>query len=130
MTSFNEIDGIPATGNKWLLTDLLRREWGFKGFIVTDYTSINEMINHGIVKNEYEAGELALKAGVDMDMQGSVYATQLKKLVTDKKISIRAIDQAVYRVLEAKYKLGLFKDPYRYNDSAKAKEVIMSPEKA
>ncbi|MGN7720575.1 beta-glucosidase BglX [Chitinophaga sp. 22620] len=129
MTSFNEIDGIPATGNKWLLTDLLRKEWGFKGFIVTDYTSINEMINHGIVKNEYEAGELALKAGVDMDMQGSVYATQLKKLVTDKKISIQAIDQAVYRVLEAKYKLGLFKDPYRYNDSAKAKEVIMSPEK-
>lgn len=129
MTSFNEIDGIPATGNKWLLTELLRKEWGFKGFVVTDYTSINEMINHGIVKNEYEAGELALKAGVDMDMQGSVYATQLKKLVTDKKISMQAIDQAVYRILEAKYKLGLFKDPYRYNDSVKAKEVIMSAEK-
>ncbi|RPD41126.1 beta-glucosidase BglX [Chitinophaga barathri] len=129
MTSFNEIDGIPATGNKWLLTDLLRKEWGFKGFVVTDYTSINEMINHGIVKDEYEAGELALKAGVDMDMQGSVYATQLKKLVADKKISIQTIDQAVYRVLEAKYKLGLFKDPYRYSDSVKAKEVIMSPEK-
>ncbi|WP_346316050.1 beta-glucosidase BglX [Chitinophaga sp. YIM B06452] len=129
MTSFNEIDGIPATGNKWLLTDLLRKEWGFKGFVVTDYTSINEMINHGIVKNEYEAGELALKAGVDMDMQGSVYATQLKKLVADKKISMQTIDQAVYRILEAKYKLGLFKDPYRHNDSVKAKEVIMSAEK-
>ncbi|MBO9154849.1 beta-glucosidase BglX [Chitinophaga sp. MAH-28] len=129
MTSFNEIDGIPATGNKWLLTELLRKEWGFKGFVVTDYTSINEMINHGIVKNEYEAGELALKAGVDMDMQGSVYATQLKKLVADKKISIQTIDQAVYRILEAKYKLGLFKDPYRFADSAHAREVIMSPEK-
>lgn len=129
MTSFNEIDGIPATGNKWLLTELLRKEWGFKGFVVTDYTSINEMINHGIVKDEYEAGELALKAGVDMDMQGSVYATQLKKLVADKKISVQTIDQAVYRILEAKYKLGLFKDPYRFADSARAREVIMSPEK-
>lgn len=129
MTSFNEVDGIPATGNKWLLTELLRKEWGFKGFVVTDYTSINEMIAHGVVKNEYEAAELALKAGVDMDMQGGAFATQLKKLVSDKKISIKQIDEAVYRVLEAKYKLGLFEDPYRGADSAKAREVIMSGEK-
>ncbi len=126
MTSFNEVDGIPATGNHWLMTELLREEWGFKGFVVTDYTAINEMIPHGIVKNEYEAGALALKAGVDMDMQGSVYATQLKKLLDDKKITLQDIDQAVYRVLEAKYKLGLFKDPYRGADSARAKKVIMS----
>lgn len=128
MTSFNEVDGIPATGNRWLLTELLRKEWGFKGFVVTDYTSINEMIPHGIVKNEYEAAELALKAGVDMDMQGSVYATQLKKLVTDKKIPVKLIDDAVYRVLEAKYKLGLFQDPYRYCDTQRAASVIMRPE--
>lgn len=126
MTSFNEIDGIPATGNHWLLSELLRKEWGFKGFVVTDYTSINEMIAHGIVKNEYEAGELALKAGVDMDMQGGVYAAQLKKLVRDKKISIQEIDRAVTRVLEAKHKLGLFTDPYLYCDSQRAEKQIMS----
>ncbi|WP_341838036.1 beta-glucosidase BglX [Chitinophaga pollutisoli] len=128
MTSFNEVDGIPATGNHWLLTDLLRKEWGFKGFVVTDYTSINEMIPHGIVKNEYEAAELALKAGVDMDMQGSVYATQLKKLVEAKKIPVKLIDEAVMRILEAKYKLGLFDDPYRYCDTQRAARVIMNPE--
>lgn len=128
MTSFNEVDGIPATGNHWLLTDLLRKEWGFKGFVVTDYTSINEMIPHGIVKNEYEAAELALKAGVDMDMQGSVYATQLKKLVEDKKVPVKLIDDAVMRILEAKYKLGLFQDPYRYCDTQRAAKVIMNGE--
>lgn len=128
MTSFNEVDGIPATGNHWLLTDLLRKEWGFKGFVVTDYTSINEMIPHGIVKNEYEAAELALKAGVDMDMQGSVYASQLKKLVEAKKIPVKLIDEAVMRILEAKYKLGLFDDPYRYCDTQRAARVIMNPE--
>ncbi|WP_343701281.1 beta-glucosidase BglX [Chitinophaga sp.] len=126
MTSFNEIDGIPATGNYWLLSELLRKEWGFKGFVVTDYTSINEMIPHGIVKDEYEAGALALKAGVDMDMQGSIYAGQLKKLVQHKKISMPEIDRAVTRVLEAKYKLGLFSDPYRYCDSQRAARQIMS----
>lgn len=126
MTSFNEVDGIPATGNYWLLSELLRKEWGFKGFVVTDYTSINEMIPHGIVKDEYEAGELALKAGVDMDMQGSIYAGQLKKLVQQKKISTQEIDRAVTRVLEAKYKLGLFSDPYRYCDSQRATQQIMS----
>jgi beta-glucosidase len=128
MTSFNEIDGVPATGNKWLLTELLRKEWGFKGFIVTDYTAINEMINHGVAANEYEAGALALNAGVDMDMQGSVFTTQLAKLLQDKKINLKTIDEAVYRVLEAKYNLGLFKDPYLYCDSVKAKQVIMNPE--
>jgi len=126
MTSFNEVDGIPATGNRWLLTDLLRKQWGFKGFVVTDYTSINEMILHGVAKNEYEAGGLAMNAGVDMDMQGSIYATQLKKLWQDKKITLQQIDAAVYRVLEAKYNLGLFSDPFRYCDSTRAQEVIMS----
>ena len=129
MTSFNEIDGVPATGNKWLLTDLLRKQWGFKGFVVTDYTSINEMINHGVGKDEYEVGALALNAGTDMDMQGSVYYSQLKKLVADKKVSMASIDAAVRRILEAKYKLGLFSDPYKYISEARAANNIMTAAK-
>lgn len=126
MTSFNEIDGVPATGNKWLLTDVLRKQWGFNGFVVTDYTAINEMIAHGAAKNEYEAGALALNAGVDMDMQGSVYTSQLAQLLKEKKISLREIDSAVYRILKAKYDLGLFKDPYRYCDTTRARKTILS----
>jgi len=129
MTSFNEIDGVPATGNKWLLTDLLRKQWGFKGFVVTDYTSINEMINHGVGKDDYEVGALALNAGTDMDMQGSVYYGQLKKLVADKKVSMASIDAAVRRILEAKYKLGLFTDPYKYISEARASNNIMTAAK-
>ncbi|WP_343669670.1 beta-glucosidase BglX [Chitinophaga sp.] len=128
MSSFNEIDGIPATGNKWLLTDLLRKQWGFKGFVVTDYTSITEMMAHGVGKDEYEVGELALKAGVDMDMQGSIYTRQLAKLVADKKLTIAQIDTCVYRVLSAKYDLGLFKDPYLYCDNDRAAREILTPE--
>lgn len=128
MTSFNEVDGIPATGNKWLMTELLRKQWGFKGFVVTDYTAINEMINHGVPKDEYEAAALALNAGVDMDMQGSVFATQLKKLLQDKKITLQLINDAVYRILAAKYDLGLFKDPFKYCDTVRAVKEIMSPE--
>ncbi|SEM23468.1 beta-glucosidase [Chitinophaga rupis] len=128
MTSFNEVDGIPATGNKWLMTELLRKQWGFKGFVVTDYTAINEMINHGVPKDEYEAAALALNAGVDMDMQGSVFATQLKKLLQDKKITLQLINDAVYRILAAKYDLGLFKDPFKYCDTVRAAKEIMSPE--
>ena len=128
MTSFNEIDGIPATGNKWLMTDLLRNQWGFKGFVVTDYTAINEMINHGVGANEYEVGALAINAGVDMDMQDSVYYNQLKKLVGDKKVAIATIDLAVKRVLEAKYKMGLFDDPYRFINEERASRQIMTKE--
>jgi beta-glucosidase len=126
MTSFNEVDGIPATANKWLMTDLLRTQWGFKGFVVTDYTAINEMINHGIGANEYEVGALAINAGVDMDMQGSVYYTHLKKLVEDKKVSIVTVDASVRRILEAKYKIGLFNDPYRYINDERAAKLIMT----
>ena len=127
MTSFNDIDGIPATGNKWLLTELLRKQWGFKGFVVTDYTAINEMINHSVAKDEFEAGALALNAGVDMDMQGGIYAGQLKRLLQQKKITQQQIDTAVYRVLAAKYDLGLFQDPFRYCDTTRARQEIMSP---
>ncbi|OMP80378.1 MULTISPECIES: beta-glucosidase BglX [unclassified Chitinophaga] len=127
MTSFNEVDGIPATGNKWLMTDLLRRQWGFKGFVVTDYTAINEMMAHG-VGDEYKVGELALNAGVDMDMQGSVYTRQLAKLVADKKITMAQVDTCVYRILSAKYDLGLFKDPYLYCDNERPAKEILTPE--
>lgn len=127
MSSFNEIDGIPATANKWLMTDLLRNQWGFKGFVVTDYTAINEMIAHGVGANEYEVGALAINAGIDMDMQGSVYYSQLKKLIDDKKVSMATVDQSVRRVLEAKYKLGLFDDPYRYINDERATKEILTP---
>ncbi len=127
MSSFNEVDGIPATANKWLMTDLLRTQWGFKGFVVTDYTAINEMIQHGVGANEYEVGALAINAGIDMDMQGSVYYSQLKKLLDDKKVTMATVDQSVRRVLEAKYKLGLFDDPYRFiNDERASKEILTS----
>lgn len=129
MTSFNEINGVPATASKWLFTDLLRRQWGFKGFVVTDYTAIPELINHGVAANEYQAGELAMNAGVDMDMQGEVYLHNLAKLLRDKKITMQQVNQSVRRVLEAKYKLGLFNDPYRYINEERAAKVIMSPDK-
>lgn len=116
MTAFNEINGIPATGNAWLLTELLRNRWGFNGLVVTDYTSINEMIPHGFGKNEYEVGRLALEAGVDMDMVGEVFVNQLQKLVEEEDggIAETRIDSACKRILEAKFRLGLMNDPFRY----------------
>ena len=112
MSSFNEINGIPATGNKWLLTDLLHKQWGFKGFVVTDYTAINEMTMHGLGDTQ-QVAKIALKAGVDMDMVGEGFLTTLEKSLKEKKVSMQEIDQACRRILEAKYKLGLFKDPYK-----------------
>ncbi len=126
MSSFNEINGVPATANKWLMTDLLRKQWGFKGFVVTDYTSINEMVNHGNVANEYEAGVAALNAGIDMDMQGAVYMTYLKSAVEKNDVKLADIDAAVYRILDAKWQLGLFENPYLYCDESRAKQTIMT----
>ena len=127
MTSFNIIDGIPATGNHWLLTELLRNQWGFKGFVVTDYTATNEMINHGM--GDLQAvSALALKAGTDMDMVGEGFITTLKKSLEEGKVTRKDIDLACRRVLEAKYKLGLFDDPYRYMNEERAKTDIMTPE--
>ncbi len=127
MTSFNVIDGIPSTGNHWLLTELLRNQWGFKGFVVTDYTAINEMINHGMGDLQ-TVSALALKAGTDMDMVGEGFLTTLKKSLDQGKISIKDIDIACRRVLEAKYKLGLFTDPYRYMNPERAKTDVLTPE--
>ncbi|MEI8114215.1 MAG: beta-glucosidase BglX [Bacteroidia bacterium] len=127
MASFNEIDGIPATANKWLLTDLLRKDWGFKGFVVTDYTAIMELQEHGI-GNLQEVSALSLKAGADMDMVSDGLLGTLKKSLDEKKVSQSEIDQACQRILEAKYKLGLFEDPYRYCDLNRAKTEIFTPE--
>jgi beta-glucosidase len=127
MTSFNVVDGVPATGNHWLLTELLRNQWGFKGFVVTDYTATNEMINHGM-GNLQEVSAQALKAGTDMDMVGEGFLTTLKKSLDEGKVTMKDIDLACRRVLEAKYKLGLFDDPYRYMNEQRAKTEVMTPE--
>lgn len=119
MASFNEVDGIPATGNKWLMDDVLRKQWGFGGFIVTDYTGINEMIDHGMGDLQ-TVSALALEAGIDMDMVGEGFLTTLHKSVNEGKITTAQIDAACRRILEAKYKLGLFDDPYRYCDPQRA----------
>lgn len=128
MTSFNDIDGIPATGNRWLLTDLLRRQWGFKGFVVSDYTSVNEMTNHGM--GDLQAvSALALKAGLDMDMVGEGFLTTLKKSLNEGKVTAKDIDLACRRVLEAKYKLGLFADPFKYTNTERAAKEVLSADK-
>lgn len=119
MTSFNEIDGIPATANRWLVTDLLRKQWGFKGFVVTDYTGINEMSDHGLGDLQ-TVSALALKAGVDMDMVGEGYLTTIKKSIDLGTLKVGDVDAACRRILEAKYKLGLFQDPYKYCDPERA----------
>jgi beta-glucosidase len=113
MASFNEVDGVPATANKFLMTDVLRKQWGFKGFVVTDYTGINEMIDHGMGDLQ-QTSALALKAGIHMDMVGEGFLTTLKKSLQEGKVTQKEIDDACRLILEAKYKLGLFEDPYRY----------------
>lgn len=128
MTSFNELDGIPASGNKYLLDQILRKEWGFKGFVVTDYTSLNEMIPHGVAANLKEAAALSANAGVDMDMQGLAYDEYLAQLVKEGKVSEKRIDDAVRLILEMKFRLGLFDDPYRYCNEELEKQVILSKE--
>jgi beta-glucosidase len=127
MSSFNVVDGVPATGNRWLLTDLLRRQWGFRGMVVSDYTSVNEMVNHGM--GDLQAvSALALKAGMDMDMVGEGFLTTLKKSLQEKKVTQMEIDLACRRILEAKYRLGLFDDPYRYISDTRASATILSAE--
>lgn len=128
MTSFNVVDGIPASGNKWLMDDLLRKQWGFNGLIVTDYTAINEMVKHG-VGDDKKVTELALNASVDMDMVGEEFLKYAEQLVNENKVDIKVIDSACRRVLEAKYKLGLFADPYRYVNEDRNKKEIMSADK-
>ncbi|SDF18400.1 beta-glucosidase [Mucilaginibacter pineti] len=127
MSSFNTVDGIPATGNQWLLTDVLRKQWGFKGFVVSDYTAVNEMESHGLGDLQ-TVSALALKAGLDMDMVGEGFLLTLKKSLAQGKVTRAEIDLACRRVLEAKYKLGLFDNPYKSMDEAKESKEVLSAE--
>lgn len=128
MSSFNIVDGVPATANRWLLNDLLRREWRFDGFVVTDYGSIGEMLNHGVSADLKSASAQALKAGTDMDMCSAGFLNTLEQSLADGKITIKDIDMACRRVLEAKYKLGLFANPYKYCDKKRRARDIFTKE--
>lgn len=124
MAAFNDVDGIPATGNKWLMTDLLRKDWGFDGFVVSDYTGITEMVDHGM-GDVQDVAALSVNAGVDMDMVSDAFMTTLVRSVEEGKVSEETIDTACRRILEAKYKLGLFEDPYKYCDLKRpAKQIF------
>ena len=127
MSSFNTVVYVPATGNRWLLTDVLRQQWKFDGFVVTDYGAINEMMNHGM-GNQQQVAALALKAGTDMDMCSEAFTATLEKSLQEGKVSMDEINQACRRVLEAKYKLGLFHDPYRYCDKKRRASDIYTAE--
>ena len=128
MASFNEINGVPASADKWLLTDVLRNEWGFNGFVVSDYTGVNELVPHGVAKDEKHAAQLAVNAGIDMDMTGSTFIKYLAESVQEGKVSEQTIDNAVRSILEMKFLLGLFDDPYRYLDEKRAQQNTMTPE--
>jgi len=126
MTSFNDINGVPATANKWLMTDVLRTQWGFQGVVVTDYTAVNELIDHGLGDLQAVSAR-SLKAGVEMDMVGEGFLTTLRKSLEEGKVTEAEIDRACRLVLEAKYKLGLFEDPFRYCNEERAKQAILHP---
>jgi beta-glucosidase len=126
MTSFNDINGVPATANKWLMTDLLRKQWGFDGFVVTDYTAVSELIDHGLGDLQ-QVSALSLKAGVEMDMVSEGFLNTLGKSLKEGKVTEEQINNACRLVLEAKYKLGLFDDPFRYCNDARAKKEILTP---
>ena len=128
MSSFNLIDYIPATANKWMMTDVLRKQWGFNGFVVTDYASIAEILQHGTAKDIQEASEQALKAGTDMDMCSNAFVKHLAKSIAEGKVSEEDVNITCRRILEAKYKLGLFSDPYRYCNTKRSKSEIYTAE--
>ena len=128
MTAFNELNGVPATANQYIFKDILRDEWGFNGFVVTDYTAINELVNHGYAENEKHAAELAINSGIDMDMMSGAYRRFLKELVIEGEVNETLINEACRKILIAKFKLGLFDDPYRYSNEQREGETIYRPE--
>ncbi|MBM2841319.1 MAG: glycoside hydrolase family 3 protein, partial [Bacteroidetes bacterium] len=128
MTSFNEIAGVPSSGSKFLMTDVLRGEWGFKGFVVSDWTAVAELIPHGVAATRADAGQLAISAGVDMDMMSNIYLEELPDLVRKGIVAEDVLNEAVRRVLKAKYRLGLFRDPYRGISPEREKRSILTPE--
>lgn len=128
MASFNDVNGIPATANEWLFKKILRKDWGFKGMVVSDYMGITEMLNHRIAKDTTDAAFLAFRAGVDMDMMGRAYVKKMRLLIESGKISMAQLDQSVREILTVKFKLGLFDDPYRYCNEELEKKVTLCPE--
>jgi len=128
MNSFNTLNGIPATGSTYLQRDILKGQWKYTGFVVSDWGSIGEMIAHGYAKDKTEAAELAIKAGSDMDMESRSYLPSLAKLVAEKKVPLALIDDAVRRILRKKFELGLFDDPYRFSNEARQEKELNSPE--
>jgi len=128
MNSFNDLNGIPATGNKYLLRDILKEKWDFKGFVVSDWGSIGEMIAHGYVKDSKEAALAAITAGTDMDMESNAYRNNLAQLVEENKAQVSLIDDAVKRILSKKFELGLFEDPFKYSNPEREKAAINNPE--
>ena len=128
MTSFNTLDRIPSSGNKKLLRDILRGEMGFKGVVISDWASIEEMCNHGIAQNREEAARLAMEAGVDIDMMTGCYCKNLRKLIEEGKIEAALIDEAVFRILNLKNELGLFENPYKDADEKEEKEILLCKE--
>jgi beta-glucosidase len=128
MNAFNELNGVPATGNAFLQRDILKTQWGFEGFVVSDWASISEMLTHGFARDGAHAAELAAKAGSDMDMESYFYIEHLERLVNEGKVDIGLIDDAVRRILRVKFELGLFDDPYRYCDPAREKALIGHPD--
>lgn len=128
MASFNELDGVPAHASSFLMNEILRKEWGFEGFVVSDYTGIMEMIHHGYARDLSDAGRLSINAGLDMDMMSASYMNHLKELVESGKVSMETLDNAVRRILNVKAALGLFEDPYRYCDSEREKERTLTAE--
>src|SRR5438093_12884270 len=123
MSAFNDISGVPAPRNAWLTDTVLHREWRFSGFVVSDWTSVAELVNHGVAGSQAEAGRRALTAGVDMDMQSSMYVASLAALVQSSRIPLAVVDSAVMRILRAKQRLGLFRDPYRARTAPPATEL-------
>ncbi|HTZ21039.1 MAG TPA: beta-glucosidase BglX [Opitutaceae bacterium] len=128
MNSFNEIGGVPSTGSVHLQRDILKGEWGFAGFVVSDWGSIGEMINHGTAKDLADAAQIALTAGSDMDMESRAYIGQLAQLVQAGRVDVKLIDDAVRRILRVKFALGLFDDPYRYCDPQREQQTLLVPE--
>ena len=128
MNSFNDLNGIPATADKYLQREILKGDWKFDGFVVSDWGSLREMIDHGFARDRKHAGELALNGGSDMDMESYIYLDHIKELLDEGKVKISQIDDAVRRILKVKYELGLFDDPYKYLDNEREKNITGSKE--
>lgn len=126
MSAFNSVNGVPATGNRWLMTDLLRHQWGFQGFVVSDWNAVRELKAHGVAETDDDAALMAFKAGVDMNMTDGLYNRCLEADVRSGKVDLQAIDASVERILRAKYALGLFEDPYRFLDNKRERQVVRS----